>query len=106
MTISMNMEIASRQLEALGQPARLSIYRALVRAGEPGLAVGRLQERVGVAGSTLTHHLHRLMEVDLVTQERRGTSLVCRANYPQMNALLDFLREECCVEADCGGDGA
>jgi DNA-binding transcriptional ArsR family regulator len=102
----MNIEIASRQLEALGQPARLAIYRALVRAGEPGLAVGRLQERIGLAASTLTHHLHRLMDVDLVTQERRGTSLVCRANYPQMDALIAFLREECCTEAACAGDAA
>jgi ArsR family transcriptional regulator, arsenate/arsenite/antimonite-responsive transcriptional repressor len=99
----MNIEIAADQLEALGQPARLAIYRALVRAGEPGLAVGGLQERIGIAASTLTHHLHRLMEVGLVTQERRGTSLVCRANYPQMNALIAFLREECCADADCGG---
>jgi len=102
----MDIETASRQLEALGQPTRLSIYRALVRAGEPGLAVGRLQERIGIAGSTLTHHLHRLMEVDLVTQERRGTSLVCRANYPEMETLLAFLREECCADAGCGGDAA
>lgn len=96
----MNIEIAAGQLEALGQPTRLAIYRALVRAGEGGLMVGRLQARIGVAASTLTHHLHRLIEVGLVTQERDGTSLICRASYPQMDALIGFLREECCA-----GDG-
>lgn len=96
----MNIEIAASQLEALGQPTRLAIYRALVRAGEGGLMVGRLQARIGIAASTLTHHLHRLIEVGLVTQERDGTSLICRANYPKMDALIGFLREECCA-----GDG-
>lgn len=96
----MNIEIAAGQLEALGQPTRLAIYRALVRAGEGGLMVGRLQARIGVAASTLTHHLHRLIEVGIVTQERDGTSLICRASYPQMDALIGFLREECCA-----GDG-
>ena len=47
--ISMNIEKASKQLEALGNPTRLQVYRALVRAGDDGLPVGRLQEKLGVA---------------------------------------------------------
>ena len=57
----MNVEQAARQLEALGNPTRLRIYRILVRAGDAGLPVGRLQERIGIAASTLSHHLHRLI---------------------------------------------
>jgi ArsR family transcriptional regulator len=91
----------AKRLEALGNPTRLAIYRALVRAGAAGLAVGALQERVGVPASTLSHHLRTLVGVALVTQERQGTSLICRANYPVMNGLVAFLSEECCAESGC-----
>src|SRR5688572_3355471 len=43
--ISMKLEIAARQLESLGSPVRLKIYRALVRAGDEGLPCGVLQDR-------------------------------------------------------------
>ena len=100
----MNVEIASRQLEALGNPTRLQIYRTLVRAGQNGLAVGQLQERIGIAASTLSHHLRRLIEAGLVTQERQATTLICRAHYPTMNALIGFLSDECCADAACSAD--
>ena len=95
----MNVEQAAKQLEALGSPIRLEVYRTLVRAGHAGLPVGRLQEKLGIPASTLSHHLHRLILTGLVTQERQGTTLISRAHYPAMNALLDFLADECCVDA-------
>lgn len=94
----MNIEIASNQLEALGSQIRLGIYRTLVRAGNNGLAVGQLQQRVGMPGSTLSHHLKRLIDTGLVRQDRAGTSLICHAEYPAMAALLDFLTAECCAD--------
>ena len=36
------------------------IYRMLVRAGDPGLAVGKLQSRLSIPASTLSHHLKTL----------------------------------------------
>ena len=66
-----------------------------------GLPVGRLQEKLGIAASTLSHHLHRLILTGLVTQERQATTLICRANYPAMNSLVGFLVDECCVDAGC-----
>jgi ArsR family transcriptional regulator, arsenate/arsenite/antimonite-responsive transcriptional repressor len=98
----MNIELASKQLEALGNTTRLQIYRTLVRAGEAGLPVGQIQERLKIPGSTLSHHLQRLLLTGLVTQERHATTLICRANYPVMNDLVGFLAEECCVDAGCG----
>jgi ArsR family transcriptional regulator len=89
---------AAAQLEALGNPTRLSIYRTLVKVGEAGLPVGRLQGRLKAAPSTLSHHLQKLIQVDLVTQERQATTLICRANYPVMESLVEFLTEECCAE--------
>lgn len=94
----MKLADAATQLEALGNPTRLTIYRTLVRVGESGMPVGQLQARLGVAASTLSHHLQKLIQVDLVTQERQSTTLICRANYHVMQALVGFLTEECCVE--------
>ncbi len=97
----MELEEAAVPLEALGNPTRLKVYRALVRAGDDGLPVGHLQARLGIAASTLSHHLHKLILVGLVTQERQATTLLCRANYPVMRSLLGFLVEECCAESYC-----
>ena len=92
-------QIAQR-LAALGNETRLEAYRLLVRAGDKGLAVTQLQKRLGVPASTLSHHLHKLINVDLVTQERLGTSLICRADYNVMTATFDFFAAQCCADDD------
>jgi len=92
-------------LNALAQEHRLKLYRLLVQAGEEGMAVGELAAATGLAGATLTNHLHILRRAGMVSDERRGRVIQCRANYPQMNALLGFLTENCCAgsaAADCG----
>ena len=96
----MNDLDAARALDALGNVKRLAIYRLLVRAGDGGLAVGDVQRALGFPASTLSHHLRGLIEVGLVAQERRGTTLVCRANYPAMKTLIGFLADECCADAE------
>ena len=102
----MDLERTADRLEALGNATRLGIYRLLVRAGDDGLAVGEVQARTGIPRSTLSHHLHRLTGVGLVTQERRATTLICRANYPVMNETLSFLMSECCADAQDNEDAA
>lgn len=102
----MSLKTTARRLEALGNETRLNVYRILVRAGEEGLPVGALQERTGVARSTLSHHLHKLIAVDLVTQERFGTTLICRANFEVMRATMGFLETECCADSACAVDTA
>ena len=102
----MTLEDAAASLEALGNPTRLAIFRALVRAGGEGLPVGSLTERLGAAPSTLSHHLHHLIRIGLVTQERHGTVLVCRANFAAMNGLVDYLSAECCADVVSNGEDA
>ena len=97
----MKLEDAASRLEDLGNPTRLRIYRALVKAGDPGLPVGKLQSRLGVPASTLSHHLKTLLIVGLITQDRDATTLYCKANYTVMRGLVGFLVDECCTEADC-----
>ncbi|WP_267224412.1 ArsR/SmtB family transcription factor [Dyella silvae] len=86
-------------LNALAQEHRLNLYRLLVQAGEEGMAVGELAEAAGLPGATLTNHLHILRRAGLVSDERQGRVIQCRANYEQMNALLGFLTENCCAGA-------
>jgi len=93
----MKSKSALECLNALAHEHRLSLFRLLVQAGDEGMAVGGLAEATGMAGATLTNHLHILRRAGMVTDERRGRVIQCRANYPQMNALLGFLTENCCA---------
>jgi ArsR family transcriptional regulator len=95
----MDILTQANRLEALGNPTRLALYRALVRAGHAGAPVGRLQEEIGIPASTLSHHLAKLCACGLVGQTREGTVLRCRANFEVMNALVGFLVNECCADA-------
>ncbi len=97
----MKLDDAAARLEALGNPTRLKVYRLLVRAGAEGMPVGRLQDRLDVAASTLSHHLKTMIGVGLVTQTREGTTLICHTNYDLMRDLIGYLVEECCAEGTC-----
>ena len=101
----MKLDDAAARLEALGNPTRLRIYRSLVRAGKEGMAVGKLQERLDVAASTLSHHLKALIVVGLVTQTREKTTLICHANYELMRGLIEYMLSECCAEGTCPPGG-
>ena len=99
----METQSAANCMEALGNTTRLEIFRLLVRAGPNGAPVGRLQQRLGIPASTLSHHIARLVRVGLVSQERQSRVLICRAEYARMDALLGFLGAECCQ--GLGADG-
>ena len=87
----------ARALAALGHDARLSIFRLLVKAGDDGLRVGDIGEHLGLAPSTLAHHLSTLVDAGLVLQDRRGREVFNRVDYPAMHRVLDFLTSECCA---------
>ena len=94
---SAELQPVAKALEALGNETRLAVFTLLVPAGRSGLAVGDIQERLAIPASTLSHHISRLIQVDLVTQERQGRKLICRANYRRMEEVLSFLTRNCCV---------
>ena len=87
----------ARALAALGHDARLSIFRLLVKAGDEGLRVSDLGNHLGLAPSTLAHHLSSLVDAGLVVQEKRGREVFNRVDYPAMHSVLDFLTSECCA---------
>jgi ArsR family transcriptional regulator, arsenate/arsenite/antimonite-responsive transcriptional repressor len=82
---------------AMGTEARLRIIRLLLAAHPEGMIVGELQSELGIPASTLSHHLERLKQDDLVTVERRSTFLWYRANTDTLQELLGFLYSECCT---------
>jgi ArsR family transcriptional regulator, arsenate/arsenite/antimonite-responsive transcriptional repressor len=98
--------VAIEALGALSQEHRLAIFRLLVRAGERGMAAGAIADALGVPNSSLSFHLAQLNRAGLIRQERQHRSLIYRANYAAMNALVGYLMENCCAGAECGTDAA
>lgn len=92
-------ESAASAFAAMGSEARLRVLKTLVRAGEAGLNVGEIQDRTGIAPSTLAHHLKFLAAGGLVEQEKIGRVVLSRASYAQLHRLADFILDECCADA-------
>ena len=90
-----------KALTALSQAHRLRVFRALVVAGPAGLTPGQIAEAQQIPAATLSFHLKELVQAGLLTQERQGRSLIYRADFAQMNALLTFLTENCCQGDAC-----
>jgi DNA-binding transcriptional ArsR family regulator len=84
-------------LAALGHEARLSIFRLLVKAGDDGLRVGDIGDHLGLAASTLAHHLSALVDAGLVLQSRQGREVFNRVDYAAMHDVVSFLTSECCA---------
>lgn len=95
----MQADAAVKSLSALAQEHRLALFRLLVQAGEAGMPAGAIAEALGVPNSSLSFHLGHLHRAGLVLHERQHRSLIYRANYPAMNALVAYLMENCCAGA-------
>ena len=102
----MKLEDAANILAKIGNPTRLKIVRLLVRAGADGLAVGKIQEALGVPGSTLTHHIAHLKSAGVIRQQRHQATLICTMEYGILQELINYLTEECCADQVTRGDAA
>ncbi|MBM3814208.1 MAG: winged helix-turn-helix transcriptional regulator [Acidimicrobiia bacterium] len=85
------------QFAALGAEPRLRIVRLLLAAHPEGMVVGDIQNELGMAGSTLSHHLDKLKNEELVEVRRDRQFLWYRANTEALTQLLGFLWAECCT---------
>ncbi|NLS12083.1 helix-turn-helix transcriptional regulator [Vibrio sp. SM6] len=94
----MEIEIVAKALKELGHPTRLMLFKAVVKAGYQGIAVGALQERLAIPGSTLSHHLSALASAGLIHQRREGRTLFCVAEYQTLQGVLSFIQDECCAD--------
>jgi len=84
-------------LSAMGTEPRLRIMRLLLSAHPDGMVVGEIGEELDIPNSTLSHHLDKLKNEDLVTVKREGTFLRYAANSAALQELLRFLYAECCT---------
>jgi ArsR family transcriptional regulator len=82
---------------ALGAEPRLKILRALLASHPDGMVVGEIQNELAIAPSTLSHHLEKLKNEDLITVRRESTFLRYTANTAVLEELLGFLYAECCT---------
>lgn len=97
----MEAKAAIESLGALAQEHRLTLFRLLVQAGEPGMPAGAIAGALGVPASSLSFHLSQLHRAGLILRERQHRVLIYRANYSAMNALVGYLMENCCAGAGC-----
>lgn len=93
---------AVASLGALAQEHRLSLFRLLIQAGKNGMAAGVIAEQLGLPNSSLSFHLTQLRNAGLIVQQRQHRSLIYRANFAGMNALIAYLMENCCAGAGGG----
>jgi DNA-binding transcriptional ArsR family regulator len=82
---------------AMGTEPRLRIVRLLLNAHPEGLVVGEIGSELEIPSSTLSHHLDKLKNEDLVRVRREGTFLWYSANTEALQELLGFLYAECCT---------
>jgi ArsR family transcriptional regulator, arsenate/arsenite/antimonite-responsive transcriptional repressor len=82
---------------AMGAEPRLRIVRLLLSAHPEGLVVGEIGSELNIPASTLSHHLEKLKNEDLVRVRREGTFLWYSANTEALQDLLSFLYAECCT---------
>lgn len=100
----MEIDQVAKALKELGHPTRLAIFKRLVKSGHAGIAVGAVQEELGIPASTLSHHLSGLMSAGLICQRRDGRTLYCLPEFDILDAVMVFLRDECCADTSHSAD--
>lgn len=97
----MEMSQAVAALASLAQETRLKVYRLLVEAGPEGLAAGRIGEALALPPATLSFHLAHLARAGLARSRQDGRFVIYAADFEHMNALVDYLTENCCGGQSC-----
>lgn len=97
----MDTQTAVPALAALAQESRLAVFRWLVELGPEGACPGDIAAKLELSPTTLSFHLKALQHVNLIAADKNGRFIRYRANFTVMQALLDYLTQNC-----CGGDTA
>ncbi len=84
-----NIEIASRVVHALTNPARLEIIRSLWEKGT--LNVTELSDALELDQSTVSSHLRLLYRVKLVTKERKERFTFYTIDGERLKRFLDAI---------------
>ena len=95
----MDTKNAVTALAALAHASRLGIFRHLVELGPEGAFPSDLTQKFDIPGATLSFHLKALAHAGLIEAEKNSRNIRYRANFIEMQELVDFLTQNC-----CGGD--
>lgn len=87
----------AEMFSAMGTEPRLRIMRALLSAHPDGMVAGDIGAELEIPPSTLSHHLDKLKNEELVKVRRESTHLRYSANTDVLQELLGFLYAECCT---------
>ncbi|MED0679933.1 metalloregulator ArsR/SmtB family transcription factor [Aneurinibacillus thermoaerophilus] len=88
-TMDNQFEKMAKVCKALGHPIRLNILDLLAKQEE--YYCGDIVSLVGMAQSTVSHHLKILKDSGLVETEERGTFVCYRVRREKMEELSKFL---------------
>ena len=93
----------SEMLKALSNPHRLSIVMHLACSspqmkngstdGQICECVGILGKDLGIAPSTVSHHIKELCQAGLIRMKRRGQTIECQVNPEILNSLAVFFEQ-------------
>ncbi|WP_378741629.1 Rv2640c family ArsR-like transcriptional regulator [Nocardia brasiliensis] len=89
------LEVALR-LKAIADPARVKLMSRLLTSADGTATTGDLATAIGLAESTVSHHLGQLRKAGLVESERRGMSVYHHARRDALAALCLVLDPNCC----------
>lgn len=103
----MEINDAVKCLAALSQESRLRAFRLLVRAGEEGLSAGEIAAELDIPNATLSFHLKELTHSGLISQTRRGRSIIYSLETKTLAQFIQYLTEDCCQgnHQKCAPDG-
>ena len=90
----------AEMFKALSNPHRLNIFMRLARCGSDGIAckpgncecVGDMGADLGIAPSTLSHHLKELYRAGLIKTRRNGQRIECWVDHSTLDLLADFFK--------------
>ncbi len=80
--------------DALSHPIRLKIFRRLLKKADQGVTATALCEKLEIAPATLSFHMSKLINCELVNVEKDGRWVVYTVNYNQFRHLIMFLIEK------------
>lgn len=80
---------ASQLFKALSDPVRLELYVAIADRGE-AIPVSDIPD-VGVAQSTVSYHLRKLREAELIEGSRNGSWVHYRAVPSALDSVAEFI---------------
>ena len=90
----------AEMFKALSNPHRVAIFQRLISCCVPGTqcspdeqgteCVGDLGRDLGIAPSTVSHHIKELRRAGLIHVERRGRKIECRVEPAMLDALSGF----------------